>query len=81
LSRAVALELQTFRSTDRGVETAALCMMLDKIHGNLRPAAQGSMVLRTKKTALMQTHAAKSAELVADHLEIRGRIPNQSAPS
>jgi putative nucleotidyltransferase with HDIG domain len=64
LSRAIALELNLSMKTLEQVETAALLHDVGKIHEEFAPLLRKEERLTPEETALMQTHAEKSAELV-----------------
>jgi HD superfamily phosphohydrolase YqeK len=74
LSRAVALELQLPAQQIEEVETAALLHDVGKIHEEFAPLLRKESRLTDEETALMQTHAAKSAELVGIISKFRGAI-------
>ena len=74
LSRAIALELQLSAQQIEDVETAALLHDVGKIHEEFAPLLRKESRLTDEETALMQTHAAKSAELVGIISKFRGGI-------
>ncbi len=76
LSRAIALELQLSALQIEEVETAALLHDVGKIHEEFAPLLRKESRLTDEETALMQTHAAKSAELVGIISKFRGNIQN-----
>lgn len=74
LSRAIALELQLSAKEIEEVETAALLHDVGKIHEEFAPLLRKESRLSPEETALMQTHAMKSAELVGIISKFRGVI-------
>jgi len=74
LSRAIALELELSAQQIEEVETAALLHDVGKIHEEFAPLLRKESRLTDEETALMQTHAAKSAELVGIISKFRGTI-------
>lgn len=74
LSRAVALELQLPGQQIEEVETAALLHDVGKIHEEFAPLLRKESRLTDEETALMQTHAVKSAELVGIISKFRGNV-------
>jgi HD-GYP domain-containing protein (c-di-GMP phosphodiesterase class II) len=74
LSRAIALELELSAREIEEVETAALLHDVGKIHEEFAPLLRKEARLTSEETALMQTHAAKSAELVGIISKFRGGI-------
>lgn len=74
LSRAIALELNLSALQIEEVETAALLHDVGKIHEEFAPLLRKESRLTDEETALMQTHAAKSAELVGIISKFRGGI-------
>jgi len=74
LSRAIALELSLPAQQIEEVETAALLHDVGKIHEEFAPLLRKESRLSDEETALMQTHAAKSAELVGIISKFRGTI-------
>jgi putative nucleotidyltransferase with HDIG domain len=74
LSRAIALELGlSIKDLDQ-IETAALLHDVGKIHEEFAPLLRKEARLTPEETALMQTHAEKSAELVGIVSKFRGAI-------
>jgi hypothetical protein len=74
LSRAVAVELGLPARTIEEVETAALLHDVGKIHEEFAPLLRKEGRLTDEETALMQTHSAKSAELVGIISKFHGFI-------
>jgi hypothetical protein len=74
LSRAVAVELGLAARTIEEVETAALLHDVGKIHEEFAPLLRKEGRLTDEETALMQTHSAKSAELVGIISKFHGFI-------
>lgn len=74
LSRALALELDLPARDIEEVETAALLHDVGKIHEEFAPLLRKESRLTEQETALMQTHAARSAELVGIIRKFRGAI-------
>jgi HD-GYP domain-containing protein (c-di-GMP phosphodiesterase class II) len=74
ISRAVALELGLSGREIEEVETAALLHDVGKIHEEFAPLLRKESRLTPEETALMQTHAIKSAELVGIISKFRGGI-------
>jgi putative nucleotidyltransferase with HDIG domain len=74
LSRAIALELGLSIKQLEEIETAALLHDVGKIHEEFAPLLRKESRLTPEETALMQTHAEKSAELVAIVSKFRGTI-------
>lgn len=74
LSRAIALEMDLSAEEIEEVETAALLHDVGKIHEEFAPLLRKESRLTPEETALMQTHAAKSAELVGIITKFRGKI-------
>ncbi len=74
LSRAIALELDLSAKEIEEVETAALLHDVGKIHEEFAPLLRKESRLTDEETALMQTHAAKSAELVGIISKFRGNV-------
>ena len=74
LSRAIALELGLSMKELEQVETAALLHDVGKIHEEFAPLLRKDSRLTEEETALMQTHAEKSAELVGIISKFRGTI-------
>jgi HD-GYP domain-containing protein (c-di-GMP phosphodiesterase class II) len=74
LSRAIALELGLSIKQLEEIETAALLHDVGKIHEEFAPLLRKETRLTAEETALMQTHAEKSAELVGIVSKFRGAI-------
>jgi len=74
LSRAIALELNLSARDLEEVETAALLHDVGKIHEEFAPLLRKESRLTSEETALMQSHAIKSAELVGIISRFRGGI-------
>jgi putative nucleotidyltransferase with HDIG domain len=74
LSRAIALELGLSIKDLEQIETAALLHDVGKIHEEFAPLLRKESRLTPEETALMQTHAEKSAELVGIVSKFRGTI-------
>ena len=74
LSRAIALELNLSIKELEQVETAALLHDVGKIYEEFAPLLRKESRLTPEETALMQTHAEKSAELVGIISKFRGPI-------
>jgi HD-GYP domain-containing protein (c-di-GMP phosphodiesterase class II) len=74
LSRAIAIELGLSAKQIEEVETAALLHDVGKIHEEFAPLLRKEARLTPEETALMQTHAEKSAELVGIISKFRGPI-------
>lgn len=74
LSRAIALELGLSTKDLEQVETAALLHDVGKIYEEFAPILRKESRLTEEETALMQTHAEKSAELVGIISKFRGPI-------
>jgi len=74
LSRAVALELGLSVKEFEQIETAALLHDVGKIHEEFAPLLRKEARLTAEETALMQTHAEKSAELVGIVSKFRGIV-------
>lgn len=74
LSRAIALEMALPGHQIEEVETAALLHDVGKIHEEFAPLLRKESRLSDDETALMQTHASKSAELVGIIRKFRGSI-------
>jgi putative nucleotidyltransferase with HDIG domain len=74
LSRAIALELGLSGREIEEVETAALLHDVGKIHEEFAPLLRKDSRLTDDETALMQSHAIKSAELVGIISKFRGGI-------
>ena len=74
MSRAVAVELGLGAREIEQVETAALLHDVGKIHEEFAPLLRKEGRLTDEETALMQTHSAKSAELVGIISKFHGFI-------
>ena len=74
LSRAIAIELGLSPKDIEQVETAALLHDVGKIHEEFAPLLRKESRLTDEETALMQTHALRSAELVGIISKFRGTI-------
>ncbi len=74
MSRAVAVELGLSAREIEQVETAALLHDVGKIHEEFAPLLRKEGRLTDEETALMQTHSAKSADLVGIISKFHGFI-------
>jgi putative nucleotidyltransferase with HDIG domain len=74
LSRTIAVELGLPAVQVEQVETAALLHDVGKIHEEFAPLLRKETRLTEQETALMQTHAARSAELVGIISKFRGFV-------
>ncbi len=74
LSRTIALELGLPAKEVEVVHTAALLHDVGKIHEEFAPLLRKEDRLTAEETALMQTHSARSAELVGIITKFRGLI-------
>jgi len=74
LSRAIAQELKVPTERIEEVYTAALLHDVGKIHEEFAPLLRKDTKLTPEETALLQTHALKSAELVALISSFRGHV-------
>ena len=74
MSRAVAVELGLAARAIEEIETAALLHDVGKIHEEFAPLLRKEGRLTPEETALMQTHSAKSAELVGIISKFHGFI-------
>lgn len=74
LSRAMALELELSAKDIEEVETAALLHDVGKIHEEFAPLLRKDTRLTPEETALMQSHAMKSADLVGIISKFRGGV-------
>jgi hypothetical protein len=74
MSRAVAVELGLPAREIEQVETAALLHDVGKIHEEFAPLLRKEGRLTDEETALMQTHSAKSADLVGIISKFQGFI-------
>lgn len=74
MSRAVAVELGLAARAIEEVETAALLHDVGKIHEEFAPLLRKEDQLTPEETAVMQTHSAKSADLVGIISKFHGFI-------
>jgi hypothetical protein len=74
LSRTIALELGLSAKEVEQIETAALLHDVGKIHEEFAPLLRKEAKLTDEETALMQTHSARSADLVAIISKFAGPI-------
>jgi hypothetical protein len=74
LSRTIAVELGLPATAVEQIETAALLHDVGKIHEEFAPLLRKESRLTEEETALMQTHSARSAELVGIISKFRGFI-------
>jgi hypothetical protein len=74
LSRTIAIELGLPAIQIEQIETAALLHDVGKIHEEFAPLLRKESRLDEAETALMQTHAAKSADLVGIISKFRGSV-------
>jgi putative nucleotidyltransferase with HDIG domain len=74
LSRTIASELGLPAIQIEQIETAALLHDVGKIHEEFAPLLRKESRLDEAETALMQTHAAKSADLVGIISKFRGSV-------
>jgi hypothetical protein len=74
LSRAIAVELGLSAREIEQIETAALLHDVGKIHEEFAPLLRKEGRLTPEETALMQTHSAKSADLVGIISKFKGFI-------
>jgi hypothetical protein len=74
MSRAVAVELGLPARAIEEIETAALLHDVGKIHEEFAPLLRKEGRLTPEETALMQTHSAKSADLVGIISKFHGFI-------
>lgn len=74
MSRAIAVELGLPAREIEQVETAALLHDVGKIHEEFAPLLRKEGRLTDEETALMQTHSAKSADLVGIISKFQGFI-------
>ena len=74
MSRAVAVELGLPARAIEEVETAALLHDVGKIHEEFAPLLRKEGRLTDEETALMQTHSAKSADLVGIISKFQGFV-------
>jgi putative nucleotidyltransferase with HDIG domain len=74
LSRTIAMELGLPAMQIEQIETAALLHDVGKIHEEFAPLLRKESRLDEAETALMQTHATRSAELVGIISKFRGSV-------
>lgn len=74
LSRSIAIELNLPTREVEQIETAALLHDVGKIHEEFAPLLRKESRLTEEETALMQTHASRSADLVGLISKFRGVI-------
>ncbi|HXH08189.1 MAG TPA: HD domain-containing phosphohydrolase [Alphaproteobacteria bacterium] len=74
LSKAIAQELKVPAERIEEVYTAALLHDVGKIHEEFAPLLRKDTKLTPEETALLQTHAVKSAELVGLISSFRGHV-------
>lgn len=74
LSRTIAVELGLPAAAVEQIETAALLHDVGKIHEEFAPLLRKESRLTEAETAVMQTHSARSAELVGIISKFRGFI-------
>lgn len=74
LSRTIAVELGLPANDVEQIETAALLHDVGKIHEEFAPLLRKETRLDNAETALMQTHAARSADLVGIISKFRGSV-------
>ncbi len=74
LSRAIAVEFGLSAREIEQIETAALLHDVGKIHEEFAPLLRKEGRLTPEETALMQTHSAKSADLVGIISKFKGFI-------
>jgi putative nucleotidyltransferase with HDIG domain len=74
LSRTIAVELGLSAAQVEQVETAALLHDVGKIHEEFAPLLRKEAGLTEAETALMQTHAGRSADLVGIISKFRGFV-------
>src|SRR5713101_4474985 len=74
LSRTIAVELGLPAAVVEQIETAALLHDVGKIHEEFAPLLRKDSRLTEAETALMQTHSARSADLVGIISKFRGFI-------
>jgi hypothetical protein len=74
LSRTIAVEMGLSAMQVEQIETAALLHDVGKIHEEFAPLLRKEARLTDPETALMQTHAARSADLVGIISKFRGFI-------
>lgn len=76
LAKAIAEETKASTEEIEEVYTSAVLHDVGKIHEEFAPLLRKESKLTPEETALLQTHAAKSAELVGIISSFRGRIQN-----
>lgn len=76
LAKAIAQEVKVSTEVVEEVYTAAILHDVGKIHEEFAPLLRKESKLTPEETALLQTHAAKSAELVGIISSFRGNIQN-----
>ncbi|HWA57199.1 MAG TPA: HD-GYP domain-containing protein [Gemmatimonadales bacterium] len=76
LAKAIAQESKVSTEEIEQVYTAAILHDVGKIHEEFAPLLRKESKLTPEETALLQTHAAKSAELVGIISSFRGYIQN-----
>jgi putative nucleotidyltransferase with HDIG domain len=76
LSKAIAQELKLPIERVEEVYTAAILHDVGKIHEEFAPLLRKDSKLTPEETALLQTHAIKSAELVGMISSFRGNVQN-----
>lgn len=74
LSKAIAYELNLSPEMVEEIYTAAVLHDVGKIHEEFAPLLRKESKLTPEETALLQTHAVKSAELVGIISNFRGRV-------
>ncbi|MER3485934.1 MAG: hypothetical protein C4345_08150 [Chloroflexota bacterium] len=74
LSRTLAVELGLSAKAIQQIETAALLHDVGKIHEEFAPLLRKESRLTHEETAVMQTHAARSADLVAIISKFHGPV-------
>ena len=74
LSRAIAVEFGLSAREIEQIETAALLHDVGKIHEEFAPLLRKEGRLSPEETALMQTHSAKSADLVGIISQFKGFV-------
>jgi putative nucleotidyltransferase with HDIG domain len=76
LAKAIAQESKVSTEAIEEVYTAAILHDVGKIHEEFAPLLRKESKLTPEETALLQTHAAKSAELVGIISSFRGNVQN-----
>lgn len=76
LAKSIAQEVKVGTEAIEEVYTAAILHDVGKIHEEFAPLLRKETKLTPEETALLQTHAAKSAELVGIISSFRGAIQN-----